>query len=126
MINSTALFSFQISDAIRGDKKSDVEHQTSMEYSLLITTFICVLGGLAFILCAFYLEKDRTEADKYNQTDDTSSLLNSVSGDQDGDDVDDDDELIDDDDDDEKLIRDPSIPNDEHLTVIPGNTPQLV
>lgn len=111
------------------------DRQTSMEYSLLITTFVCVLGGLAFILCAFYLEKDRNEADKYNQTDDTSSLLNSVSGDQD----DDNDEIIDDDDDDELLIRDTSIPNGEILTVpvhvhnnvsqpdvVPGNGPKLV
>ncbi|XP_031568969.1 protein spinster homolog 3-like [Actinia tenebrosa] len=126
----------QISDAIRGNNSSVADRQTSMEYSLLITTFICVLGGLAFILCAFYLEKDHNEADKSNQTDDTTSLMNSVSGDQN----EDDDELIDDDD--ELLIRDPSvstISSDEHLTipvhvhnnvskpdVVPDNVPQLV
>ena len=53
-----------------------------MEYSLLMTTFISALGGFCFIMCSFYLEKDREKADEYNRTrDDESSLLSSVAAD---------------------------------------------
>lgn len=47
-----------------------------------MTTFISVLGGFCFIMCSFYLEKDRDKADEYNRThDDESSLLSSVAAD---------------------------------------------
>lgn len=75
-------FSIQVSDLIRGSKTTDAARATSMEYSLLMTTFISVLGGFCFIMCSFYLEKDREKADEYNRThDDESSLLSSVAAD---------------------------------------------
>ena len=47
----------------------------------MITTFISVLGGFCFLMCAFYLVKDREKADAYTRThDDDSSLLGSVGG----------------------------------------------
>ena len=53
-----------------------------MEYSLLMTTFVSVVGAFCFIMCAFYLVKDREKADEYNRThDDDSSLLGSVAAD---------------------------------------------
>ncbi|KAK3747989.1 hypothetical protein QZH41_014359 [Actinostola sp. cb2023] len=104
-----------ISDVIRGDETSTAARQTSMEYSLLITTFICLLGGVCFIVCSQYIEKDRQEADKYNQSDDTSSLLNSVPGEHDDNDDDNYDDDYDDDDDDQMLIPDQN--DDSPLTV---------
>lgn len=76
-------FSFpQISDQIRGSRDSDVDRATSMEYSLLMTTFISVLGGLCFIICSLYLVKDREAAEEYTQAnEDDSSLLGSVAAD---------------------------------------------
>ena len=69
----------QISDIIRGDSVSTKDHQISMEYSLLITTFVCVLGGFFFIMCAFYLVSDRQKADDLTRAHcDGSSLLDSV------------------------------------------------
>ena len=72
------LFS-QISDQIRGNEKSDKAHATSMEYSLLMTTFISILGGFCFVMCAFYIVKDREKAEAHTRTrEDESSLLGSV------------------------------------------------
>ncbi|KAJ7387334.1 Protein spinster 3 [Desmophyllum pertusum] len=69
----------EISDRIRGSGDSDKDHARSMEYSLLITTFICVLGGFCFIMCSLYLVKDREEAEDHTRTqEDDSSLLGSV------------------------------------------------
>ena len=76
-------FSFpQISDQIRGSRDSDVDRARSMEYSLLMTTFISVLGGLCFIICSCYLVKDRETAEEYTRAnEDDSSLLGSVAAD---------------------------------------------
>ncbi|EDO39433.1 predicted protein [Nematostella vectensis] len=71
----------EVSDLIRGARDTDEGHQTSMEYALLINTFIAVLGGLCFILCAFYIVADREAADRHNHDDDDESLLSSVAGD---------------------------------------------
>ena len=53
-----------------------------MEYALYITTFISVLGGLCFVICAFYVIGDRANAEKLAQKtdDDDTSLLSSVVG----------------------------------------------
>lgn len=71
-----------------------------------MTTFISVLGGFCFLMCAFYLVKDREKAEAYTRTqDDDTSLLGSVASQhfspvpiksqaQDSDDDDDDDKLI--------------------------------
>ena len=68
----------QISDIIRGDSVSTKDQQISMEYSLLITTFVCVLGGFFFIMCAFYLVSDRQKADDLTRAHcDAPSLLDS-------------------------------------------------
>ena len=76
----------------------------------MMTTFISVLGGFCFIMCAFYLVKDREKAEAHTSTrDDESSLLGSVASERfsptigenqavendDGDDDEDDDKLID-------------------------------
>lgn len=72
----------QISDQIRGSRVSDTDRARSMEYSLLMTTFISVLGGLCFIICSWYLVKDRDAAEEYTRAnEDDSSLLGSITAD---------------------------------------------
>ena len=72
----------QISDQIRGSRESDADRARSMEYALLMTTFISVLGGLCFIICSWYLVKDRDAAEEYTRTnEDDSSLLGSIAAD---------------------------------------------
>ena len=72
----------QISDRIRGLRVSDADRARSMEYSLLMTTFISVLGGLCFIICSWYLVKDRDAAEECTQAnEDESSLLGSIAAD---------------------------------------------
>ena len=45
----------------------------------MMCTFISVLGGFCFIMCAFYLVQDRDKAEGFTRThDDESSLLGSV------------------------------------------------
>ena len=69
----------QISDVIRGTSNTDADHQVSMEYALLITTFICILGGFCFIMCSFNLQSDREQATQLTRANtDVTSLLNSV------------------------------------------------
>lgn len=69
----------QISDQIRGSRVSDADRARSMEYSLLMTTFISVLGGLCFIICSWYLVKDREAAEECTRAnEDESSLLGSI------------------------------------------------
>lgn len=53
-----------------------------MEYALYITTFICILGGLCFVICSFYVVGDRAIAEKITQKtdEDDSSLLDSLPG----------------------------------------------
>lgn len=98
----------QISDRIRGSGDSDADHAKSMEYSLLMTTFISVLGGFCFIMCSLYLVKDREAAEEYTRVhDDDSSLLASVATDNYATTGDENQALIsddDDDDDDDKLL----------------------
>lgn len=103
----------QISDRIRGAGSSDKDHAQSMEYSLLMSTFISVIGGFCFIMCSIYLVDDREKAEQVtrNEDEDTNSLLNTVPSDDflqaghengavdncsDYDDDNDDDELLDD------------------------------
>lgn len=71
-----------VSDTIRGDDMSNEAHARSMEYALYITTFISVVGGLCFIICAFYVIGDRANAEKLTQKpdEDDTSLLSSVVG----------------------------------------------
>ena len=80
-----------------------------MEYSLLMTTFISVLGGFCFIMCSLYLVKDREAAEEYTRTqEDTSSLLGSVTSDNyaaTGDENQAVENTDDDDDDDDKLLE---------------------
>lgn len=72
----------EISDQIRGSRVSDADRAKSMEYSLLMTTFISVLGGLCFVICSWYLVKDRDTAEEYTRTnEDDSSLLGSIAAD---------------------------------------------
>lgn len=72
----------QISDRIRGSRVSDADRARSMEYSLLMTTFISVLGGLCFIICSWYLVKDREAAEECTRAnEDESSLLGSIAAD---------------------------------------------
>ncbi|XP_068690503.1 protein spinster homolog 1-like [Montipora foliosa] len=70
----------EISDRIRGSKNSDHDRAKSLEYSLMMTAFICVLGGFCFIMCGMYLVKDREKADEYTlrTCEDENSLLGSV------------------------------------------------
>lgn len=103
----------QISDRIRGAGSSDKDRAQSMEYSLLMSTFISVIGGFCFIMCSIYLVDDREKAEQVtrNEDEDTNSLLNTVPSDDflqaghengavdncsDYDDDNDDDELLDD------------------------------
>lgn len=47
-----------------------------------MTSFISVLGGLCFIICSWYLVKDRDAAEEYTRTnEDDSSLLGSIAAD---------------------------------------------
>ena len=47
-----------------------------------MTTFISVLGGLCFIICSWYLVKDRDAAEEYTlANEDDSSLLGSIAAD---------------------------------------------
>ena len=47
-----------------------------------MTTFISVLGGLCFIICSWYLVKDREAAEECTRAnEDDSSLLGSVAAD---------------------------------------------
>lgn len=73
----------EISDRIRGEGNSDKDHAQSMEYSLLMSTFISVIGGFCFIMCSIYLVNDREKAEQFtgNEDDDTSSLLDTVPSD---------------------------------------------
>ena len=73
----------QISDRIRGSGESSKDHAQSMEYSLLMTTFISVIGGFCFIMCSVYLVEDREKAEQHTRSedDDTSSLLDTVPSD---------------------------------------------
>lgn len=73
----------EISDRIRGEGNSDKDHAQSMEYSLLMSTFISVVGGFCFIMCSIYLVNDREKAEQFtrNEDDDTSSLLDTVPSD---------------------------------------------
>ncbi|RMX51694.1 hypothetical protein pdam_00008114 [Pocillopora damicornis] len=103
----------EISDRIRGAGSSDKDRAQSMEYSLLMSTFISVIGGFCFIMCSIYLVDDREKAEQVtrNEDEDTNSLLNTVPSDDflqaghengavdncsDYDDDNDDDELLDD------------------------------
>ena len=71
----------QVSDQIRSND-SDADHARSMEYSLLMTSFISLLGGLCFLICSWYLVKDRDAAEEYTRTnEDDSSLLGSIAAD---------------------------------------------
>lgn len=72
----------QVSDQIRGSRESNADRARSMEYSLLMTTFISALGGLCFIICSWYLVKDREAAEEYTRSnEDDSSLLGSIAAD---------------------------------------------
>lgn len=76
------IFFLQISDRIRGSGDSDADHARSMEYSLLMTTAISIIGGFCFLMCSLYLVKDRDAAEEYTKAhDDDSSLLGSVASD---------------------------------------------
>ncbi|KAK2574256.1 Protein spinster-like protein 1 [Acropora cervicornis] len=67
-----------ISDRIRKDD-SDHGRAQSLEYSLMMSAFVCVLGGFCFIMCGKYLVKDREVAEEYTRTcEDERSLLGSV------------------------------------------------
>lgn len=94
-----------------------------MEYALLINTFISVLGGFCFIMCAFYLVKDREKAEGYTRThDDDSSLLGSVASERFPPTVGENQALEDDDDDDDRLIGvDPvtPTPSERDTLVVP-------
>ena len=91
----------------------------------MMTTFISVLGGFCFIMCAFYLVKDREKAEAHTRTrDDESSLLGSVASERFSPTIGENQALEndDDDEDDDKLIevdRVTPTPSEREILVVP-------
>lgn len=65
---STIPFLFQIADKFsthyEGNPKSPAIQYVSLQQSLYITTFICVLGGAFFLATALFIEKDKKAAER--------------------------------------------------------------
>ncbi|XP_070204332.1 protein spinster homolog 1-like [Littorina saxatilis] len=48
----------------RGESKSPAVQFVSLQYSLFITTFVCVIGGGAYLATAIFIERDRKKAER--------------------------------------------------------------
>ena len=55
---------FQISDSIKGSDQSSLKAFMSLQYSLYITCFVCVIGGAFFLVAAVFIIGDKAKADK--------------------------------------------------------------
>lgn len=72
MLNNS--FSFQISDAFNISLGSNSSNSTtydkelvdfkSLQYALFITCFVEILGGLFFLITAFYIIQDKRKVDQ--------------------------------------------------------------
>ena len=63
------MFSLQISDVLtrKYPAKGYATQFVTLQKSLYITTFICVLGGGFFLACALFIQQDKLAAQRKTQ-----------------------------------------------------------